>query len=80
MEQLLHWSMAFEGNFFVLFRFVFRDRVFLCSHGCPGTHFVDQASLELRNAPISASGVLGLKVCATTPDLPRRFLLDRVSI
>jgi hypothetical protein len=42
---------------------VFRDRVFLCSPGCPGTHFVDQAGLELRNPPASASRVLGLKVC-----------------
>jgi hypothetical protein len=46
---------------------VFRDRVSLCSPGCPGTHFVDQAGLELRNPPASASQVLGLKVCATTP-------------
>jgi hypothetical protein len=51
---------------FVLF-FVFRDRVSLCSPDCPGTHFVDQAGLELRNPPASASQVLGLKVCATTP-------------
>jgi hypothetical protein len=35
--------------------FVFRDRVFLYSPGCPGTHFVDQAGLELRNLPPSAS-------------------------
>jgi hypothetical protein len=28
--------------------------------------FVDQAGLELRNPPASASQVLGLKVCATT--------------
>jgi hypothetical protein len=27
----------------------FRDRVSLCSPGCPGTHSVDQAGLELRN-------------------------------
>jgi hypothetical protein len=47
--------------------FVFRDRVSLCSPGYPGTHFVDQAGLELRNLPASASQVLGLKVCATTP-------------
>jgi hypothetical protein len=46
--------------------FVFRDRVSLYSPGCPGTHFVDQAGLELRNPPASASRVLGLKVCATT--------------
>jgi hypothetical protein len=45
---------------------VFRDRVSLCSPGCPGTHFVDQAGLELRNPPASASQVLGLKACATT--------------
>jgi hypothetical protein len=36
------------------------------SSGCPGTHFVDQAGLELRNPPASASRVLGLKACATT--------------
>jgi hypothetical protein len=36
-----------------------RDRssrqVSLYSHGCPGTHFVDQAGLKLRNPPASAS-------------------------
>jgi hypothetical protein len=53
--------------FFFLFVFVFRDRVSLCSPGCPGTHSVDQVGLELRNPPASASGVLGLKACATTP-------------
>jgi hypothetical protein len=50
----LHWVLAF------------RDRVSLISPGCPGTHSVDQAGLELRNRPASASQVLGLKVCATT--------------
>jgi hypothetical protein len=54
---------SFVG-FFVLF---FQDRVFLYSPGCPGTHFVVQAGLELRNPPASASPVLGLKACATTP-------------
>jgi hypothetical protein len=44
-----------------------RDRVSLCSLGCPGTHFVDQTGLELRNPPASASQVLGLKACAITP-------------
>jgi hypothetical protein len=48
---------------------VFRDRVSLYSLGCPGTHFVDQAGLELRNPPVSASQVLGLKACATTARL-----------
>jgi hypothetical protein len=51
---------------FVLFCF-FKTGVYLYSPGCPGTHFEDQAGLELRNPPASASRVLGLKVCATTP-------------
>jgi hypothetical protein len=45
----------------------FWDRVSLYSPGCPGTHFVDQAGLELRNLPASASQVLELKACATMP-------------
>jgi hypothetical protein len=48
------------------FLFFFRDRVSLFGPGCPGTHFVDQAGLELRNPPASAPPVLGLKACATT--------------
>jgi hypothetical protein len=50
-----------EIGFVCLFVFVFGDRVLLCSLGCPGTHSVDQAGLELRNLPASASRVLGLK-------------------
>jgi hypothetical protein len=55
--------------FFVFCFFFSRDRVSLYSPGCPGTHSVDQAGLELRNPPASASRVLGLKACATTPGL-----------
>jgi hypothetical protein len=51
--------------FFVFCFFVFRDRVSLYSPGCPESHFVDQAGLELRNPPASASQVLELKVCTT---------------
>jgi hypothetical protein len=46
------------GFFFVVVVvvvFVFRDRVSLYSPGCHGIHFVDQADLELRNPPASAS-------------------------
>ncbi|GAB1298844.1 RPGRIP1 variant-11aa [Apodemus speciosus] len=39
-------------------------RVSLCSPGCPGTHSVDQADLELRNPPASASQVLGLQAAS----------------
>jgi hypothetical protein len=52
-----------SGTSFFVFDFLF---VSLYSPDCPGTHFVDQASLELRNLPASAYQVLGLKVCATT--------------
>jgi hypothetical protein len=61
------------ASFFVCLFFVclfvcfFRDRVSLYSPGYPGTHFVDQAGLKLRNPPASASGVLGLKACTTMP-------------
>ncbi|GAB1301519.1 Mitochondrial outer membrane protein SLC25A46 [Apodemus speciosus] len=46
------------------------QEVSLYSPGCPGTHSVDQAGLELRNPPASASGVLGLQACATTARPP----------
>ena len=34
--------------------------VSLCSPGCPGTHSVDHAGLELRNPPVSASQSVGI--------------------
>jgi hypothetical protein len=55
--------------FIFLIFFGFGDRVSLYSLGCPGTHSVDQAGLELRNLPASASQVLGLKECSTTAQL-----------
>jgi hypothetical protein len=47
----------------------FFGTVSLSSPGCPGTHSVDQAGLELRNPPASASQLLGLKAYATTAQL-----------
>jgi hypothetical protein len=57
-SPLSHWK-TFVGGY--------QDRVSLCSPGWPGTHFVDQAGLKLRNLSASASRVLGLKACTTTP-------------
>jgi hypothetical protein len=74
MERKKKFDVAVFGNFFFCF-LVFRDRVSLCSPGCPGTHSVDQAGLELRNPPASASQVLGLKVCTTTARLSLATLL-----
>jgi hypothetical protein len=53
------------ASLLLLFFVFFQDRVSL--YRCPGTHFVDQAGLELRNLPASASQVLGLKACDTMP-------------
>jgi hypothetical protein len=63
MMGLYDFFVCLVGCFVCLF--VFRDRVSLYSPGCTGTNFVDQAGLELRNPPASASQVLGLKVCTT---------------
>jgi hypothetical protein len=43
---------------FLSFFFWFFETGFLCNPGCPGTHSVDQAGLELRNPSVSASRVL----------------------
>jgi hypothetical protein len=52
-SSLQSWLWISEALVFVFF--LFRDRVSLCSPGCPGTHSVDQAVPELRNLPASAS-------------------------
>jgi hypothetical protein len=57
------------------FFFGFSNRVSLCSSSYPGTHFVGQAGLELRNRPASASQVLELKVCATMPGYKMTFFI-----
>ena len=42
----------------------FPDRVSLCRPGCPGTHSIDKAGLELRDLPSSFSPSTGIKgVC-----------------
>jgi hypothetical protein len=63
-EPTLFLFPSFLGCLFVcLFVFlVFLDRVSLCSPGCPGTHSVDQAGLELRNLPASPFLFLDLNV------------------
>jgi hypothetical protein len=71
--KLVHYSVTLDKEpriilFVCLFVCLFfRDRVSLYSPGCPGTHSADQSGLELRSLPASASRVLGLKVCTTTP-------------
>jgi hypothetical protein len=61
----MHSVFLFVCLVFVFVFVFFRGRVSLCNPGCPGTHFVDQAGLELRNLPASASQVLGLKPYTT---------------
>jgi hypothetical protein len=65
--DFLNWIVCLFACLF------FETGVSLYSPGCPGTHFVDQAGLKLRNPPASAPQVLGLKACATTPGLNWNF-------
>ena len=65
-NPLSHLSSTGLQFLILWFGLIFWDRVSLCSPGCPGTHSVDQAGLELRNPPASASRVLGLKACDIT--------------
>jgi hypothetical protein len=56
-ETYLPTSLSLSLSLSLSFFFFFPSEtwVYLCSPGCPGTHFVDQAGLELRNLPASAS-------------------------
>jgi hypothetical protein len=52
---------CFLGFFFFL---VFRDRVSLCSPGCPGAHFVDQAGLKTQKSAclcLLSAGIKGVR-------------------
>jgi hypothetical protein len=76
-HQIKHYFCRFQ---LAMEHFFFRDRVSLYSPGCPGTHFVDQAGLELRNPPASASQVLGLKARATMPGSWYIFLKEQMEL
>ena len=47
----------------------FKDNLSLSSPDCPGIHYINQACCEFKRSSASASGVLGLKMCTTTPGL-----------
>jgi hypothetical protein len=53
------WGLCLFVCLFVCLFFL--DRVSLCSPGCPGTHSVDQAGLELRNPPHLCLPSAGIK-------------------
>jgi hypothetical protein len=53
--------------FFFLFFFDFSETEFLCVALAVLELSVEQAGLELKNLPASASQVLRLKACTTTP-------------
>ena len=74
LERAIFFFFSFFCLFVCLFVCLFQDRVSLYIPGCPGTHSVDQAGLELSNPPAFLSRVLGLKECATMPCLAVHFL------
>jgi hypothetical protein len=59
--------------------FVFQDRVSLCSHGCPGTHSVDQAGLELKCCLcLPSAGIKGMRHhCPAKVELLRLKLYNK---
>lgn len=59
------WPMLVAFSFFY-FAF-FLQKVSLCSHGCPGTHFVDQVGLKLTDPPGSASKGVHRRCPASPP-------------
>ena len=63
-----------------VFIFLFFETVFLCVALAVLELSVDQAGLELRNSPVSASQVLGLKACATMPGMQKSFQIIMSSI
>ena len=65
IQELFRFMRSPPLFFFFL---VLRGRVSLYSPGCPGTHFVDQAGLELKNSPASA--------CATLPGMRSHLIVD----
>ena len=67
MKVLRNYKFPKIDQFVVTFVLVFQGRVSLCTSGCPGTHSVYQAGLELRDPIASASQVLILKMYTITP-------------
>jgi hypothetical protein len=64
MSCRLAYKLILWDNFFFGFGSFVKTGL-LCSPGCPGTHSVDQAGLELRDLLAFASQVLGLKAYVT---------------
>ena len=54
-DHLCEYVLPTPLKGFVCLFVCFQGRVSLCSPGCPGTLSVDQAGLELRGLPDSAS-------------------------
>lgn len=57
---MIEWCNTFNLLFYLFIFLKKTDRFSLCSPG--GIHSVDQAGLQLRDWPASASRALGLKV------------------
>ena len=53
----------------------FGERVSLCSPDCPGAHSTEQAILKLRDLPVSASHMLGLKACTNEPSFHTQLFM-----
>lgn len=63
----LRCGTVFIGTFILCFKALhrydffccFRDKISVCSAGCPRTHYANQAAFKIRDLPASVSWVLG---------------------
>jgi hypothetical protein len=62
-EKTFDTDLYIFNLLFILFTYLFRDRISLHSPGCPGTHSVDQAGLKLTEIllplPPESTGIKG---------------------
>lgn len=79
----LRCGTVFIGTFILCFKALhrydffccFRDKISVCSAGCPRTHYANQAAFKIRDLPASVSWVLRLYVCATTVQFSDNFYI-----
>jgi hypothetical protein len=60
-QPIVGGGHSWAGGLGSIRKFVFQDKVSLCSPGCTGTQSVDQADLKLRDVYFCLSGILVFK-------------------
>jgi hypothetical protein len=71
------WGLSLASLFYLFILLLFSDRVSLYSSGCPGTHSVDQAGLELSLA--SLKRIKEMLLYVDTPVSPHKCIPPKIS-